>query len=548
MSHAVRDSVPGTGAAPVTGSVRGERPAAGTETQATALLGWLTAPDAPRLCLVTGDPHRGKSALLSWLAAHGGRPGARRRRSTRELIPLAGQSALGTAWTIANRLGVVARTPGELVQVLATTEARRAVLLLTDLHEAAEPEAVAELVGELSELGRIRLVVEVRTGTPAHTLLAARRATVVEVPEADRTATRQGAGRAAERIVRPPVDLADPLAVCAADPLLVTAGYTGGSGDDRGGLRSAWLRAGQSLCRDQEPADRALVLLGALGDGADPRLRPALRELAADAPWRVRWTRVRGDLTPPWPGPVTALGTIGDRLLVAGPTDAVHLLRTSDGAPAGQTFAGPARRIKTLAPAPDGTLLLLDERGRLHTVRGLPGPRPPYLERLTAAVAATLTRHPGTALAAISGSVVVGDRLGSVHAFGLTGIHQAALHSGRVTAVTAVEAPPTPFLCSGGLDGTVRLWTPGQDPHPEPLAERPCPVVALHAAPTPEGPSLVIAWADGLIELRHLDTKERLSFRPGPPVRAVVLTPDGGVVAGMDEALLRLDESHRQAG
>ncbi|MEU9861515.1 WD40 repeat domain-containing protein [Streptomyces sp. NPDC047971] len=532
----------------MTGSVRGERPAAGTEAQATALLGWLTAPDAPRLCLVTGGPRRGKSALLAWFAAHGGRPGARRRRSTRELIPLAGQSTLGTAWTIANRLGVVARTPGELVQVLATTEARRAVLVLTDLHEAAEPEGIAELFGELSELGRIRLAVEVRADTPAHSLLAARRATVVEVSEPAEAdgAPARGAGRTAERFARPPVDLADPRAVCAADPLLVTTGYTGGSGDDRGGLRSAWLRAGQSLCRDQEPAGRALVLLGALGDGADPRLRPALRDLAADAAWRVRWTRVRGDLTPPWPGPVTALGTIGDRLLVAGPTDAVHLLRTSDGTPAGQTFASPARRIKTLAPAPDGTLLLLDERGRLHTVRGLPGPRPPYLERLTAAVAATLTRHPGTALAAISGSVVVGDRLGSVHAFGLTGIHQAALHSGRVTAVTAVEAPPTPFLCSGGLDGTVRLWTPGQDPHPEPLVERPCPVVALHAAPTADGPSLAIAWADGLIELHHLDTKERLTFRPGPPVRAVVIAPDGGLVAGMDEALLRLDEGTRQ--
>ncbi|MFD7324897.1 WD40 repeat domain-containing protein [Streptomyces sp. NPDC059875] len=541
----------------MTGSARGERPAAGTEAQAAALLGWLTDPDAPRLCLVTGDPGQGKSALLSWLTAHGGRPGgrsggrsgARRRRSARELIPLAGQSALGTAWTIANRLGVVARTPGELVQVLATTEARRAVLVLTDLHAAAEPEEIAELIAELVGLGRIRLVVEVCAGTPGHALLAAHRATVVELTEepggeGEQRPVRRAGRVGVDRTGPVGVDLADPVAVCAADPLLVTAGYVSGAADDHGGLRSAWLRAGQSLCRDQEPTDRALVLLGALGDSADPRLRPALRQLAADAPWRVRWTRVRGDLTPPWPGPVTALGTVGDGLLVAGPTDAVHVLDGVGAVPVGEPFTSPARRIKALAPAPDGTVLLLDERGRLHTVRG-PGPRPPYLERLTAAVTATLTRHPGTALAAISGSVVVGDRLGSVHAFGLTGIHQAALHSGRVTAVTAVEAPPTPFLCSGGLDGTVRLWTPGQDPHPEPVAERPCPVVALHAAPTPKGPSLAIAWADGLVELRHLDTKERLSFRPGPPVRAVAVTPDGGVAVGMDEALLCLDEAHR---
>jgi hypothetical protein len=550
------------GTVPVTGSARGERPAAGTEAQAAALLGWLTDPDAPRLCLVTGGPRRGKSALLCWLAAHGARSGARRRRSARELIPLAGQSALGAAWTLANRLGVVARTPGELVHVLATTEARRAVLVLTDLHAAAEPDEIAELLAELVGLGRIRLAVEVRTGVPAHALLAAHRATVVDVTEPDgtepdrvavgpteaRTKARTEARTKArtEGGAHAAVELTDPVTVCEADPLLVTAGYASGSGDDHGGLRSAWLRAGQSLCRDQDPADRALVLLGALGDGADPRLRPALRALAVGAPWSVRWTRVPGDLTPPWPGPVTALGTLGDRLLVAGPTDAVQLLDAADAAPADEPFTSPARRIKALAPAPDGTVLLLDERGRLHIVRG-PRPRPPYLERLTAAVAATLTRHPGTALAAISGSVVVGDRLGSVHAFGLTGIHQAALHSGRVTAVTAVEAPPTPFLCSGGLDGTVRLWTPGQDPHPEPLVERPCPVVSLHATATPEGPSLAIAWADGLVELHHLDTKERLSFRPGPPVRAVALTPGGGVVVGMDEALLRLDEARRRA-
>ncbi|WP_137992549.1 hypothetical protein [Streptomyces vilmorinianum] len=533
-------------------SVHGERPAAGTEAEAAALLGWLTDPDAPRLCLVTGAPRRGKSALLSWLAAHGTRSGhrsghrsgTRRRRPARALVPLAGQSALGTAWTIADRLGVVARTPAELVQVLATTEVRRATLLLPDLHAAAEPEEIAELLGEIAALGRIRLAVETCTGTPSYVLLAAHRATVVDL-DGDLDGGTDEAAAADERRepyeARHTVDLADPAVVCAADPLRVTTAYATGPGDDHGGLRPAWLRAGQSLCRDQDTADRALVLLAALGDGADPRLRPALRELAAGAPWRVRWTRVKGDLTPPWPGPVTALGTAGDHLLVAGPTDAVRILDAADATPAGEPFTSPTGRVKTLAPAPDGTVLLLDERGRLHTVRG-PGPRPPYLERLTTAVAATLARHPGTALAAIGGSVVVGDRLGSVHAFGLTGVHQAALHSGRVTAVTAVETP-TPFLCSGGLDGTVRRWIPGQDPLPEPIAERPAPVVALHAAETTGGASLAIAWADGLVELHHLDTGERLSFRPGPPVRAVALTPDGGVVVGMDESLIRLDEA-----
>ncbi|MFD3948342.1 WD40 repeat domain-containing protein [Streptomyces sp. NPDC058579] len=629
----------------MTGSVRGDRPAAGTEAEAAALLGWLTAPDAPRLCLVVGGPRRGKSALLGWLATHGTRAGARRRRAARELIPLAGQCALGAAWTVANRLGVVARTPGELVQAVATTEARRAALVLPDLHAAAEPEAIAELIAELAASGRVRLVVETCKGTPSYDLLTATaRVMVVDLDDDSEDAAGRGesgrgsgagpglgqglgsgsasgqvpgaagkgagsgpgAGKGAREAagkgsaarsgkgsaegsgaskgsgsgsgsdlgsgsgsalsdaaeaawdsdgdwgpgwaagaepyeVRHAVDLADPVAVCTADPLRVTTAYVTGPGDDRGGLRSAWLRTGQSLCREQHPADRAVVLLGALGDGADPRLLPALRALAAEAPWRVRWTRVRGDLTPPWPGPVTALGAADDRLLVAGTTDAVQVLGAADATTGGEPLRSPSGgRIKTLAPAPDGTLLLLDERGRLLPVPG-PEPRPPYLERLTTAVAATLTRHPGTALAAIGGSVVVGDRLGSVHAFGLTGIHQAALHSGRVTAVTAVETEKGPFLCSGGQDGTVRRWIPGRDPDPAPIAERRVPVVSLHATETPEGTLLAIAWADGLVELRDLETRARLTFRPGPPVRAVAVTPDGAVAVGMDEALLCLE-------
>lgn len=354
------------------------------------------------------------------------------------------------------------------------------------------------------------------------------------------------------------------MAVCTADPLLVTTAYVTGSAaaglpgtldgpevpsrpgenaaEDHGGLRAAWMRAGQSLCREQGPAERALVLLSALGDGADPRLRPALAELAEGSPWRLRWARHRGDLTPPWPGPVTVLGSAGGplegTLLVGDRTGAVRLLHEADASPAGRLAHTVPGRVTALAPAPDGTVLLLDDRGRLHTVRGA-APRAPYLERLTEAVSATLARHPGTALAAIAGSVVVGDRLGSVHAFGLRGLHQAASHSGRVAAVSAVDSE-TPFVCSGGVDGTVRLWTPGRDPRPEPLAERPSPVVALHATETPYGPLVAVAWGDGLVELHRPEGGRTLSFRPGPPVRAVAVTGAGSLLVGTDESLVCL--------
>lgn len=254
----------------MSGAPRGQRPPAGTEAGAAALLGWLTDPDAPRLCLLAGGPGRDTSELLAWLATFGARSASRRGRSARVLVPLAGQSALGAAWALANRLGVVARTPGELVRVLATAETRRVVLLLTDLDAAAEPGGCAELLAELAGSGRVRMVVETTPDTPAHTLLAARRVTLVRL---DGRAAPGGGPAAPPGGARPPEpgpDPADPVAVCAADPVRVTSAYAADTEEDHGGLRSAWLRAGQSLSREQTPADRALLLLGVLGDGADP--------------------------------------------------------------------------------------------------------------------------------------------------------------------------------------------------------------------------------------------------------------------------------------
>ncbi|GAA2814689.1 WD40 repeat domain-containing protein [Streptomyces showdoensis] len=506
-------------------SVRAELPGA------SALLGWLTDPEAPRLCLVTEAP-----GLLDWLAAQGPRAGGR-RRTARALVPLTGQTALGTTWATAAHLGVVATSPADLVRVLATTETGRTprtVLLLPSLHAAAEPTRIAELLRDLATQGRIRVVVETREGTPEHTILTEARVTVVDAAQA----TEPEPPPATEAA---PPDLSDPLAVIAADPYRVTAGYLADPEDRHGGLRPAWLRAGQALCAARTPADRALALLAALGDGADPRLGPALAAAAEPAPWRVRWSRVAGDVAPPWPGPVAALAVQGGTVLAADLAGTVRLLGAADARPLGRLDHPVTGRVTALAPAPDGTVLLLDERGRLHAVPGR-NPRPPYLQRLTEAVSATLTRHPGTALAAISGSVVVGDRLGSVHAFGLTGLHQAALHSGRVTAVAAVESE-TPFVCSGGIDGTVRRWTPGKDPDPTPLAERASPVVSLHAAETPYGPFVAVAWADGAVEFRGLETADHLTFRPGPPVRAVAVTQDAALLTGLDESVIRLDRT-----
>ncbi|MEU7565445.1 WD40 repeat domain-containing protein [Streptomyces fradiae] len=301
--------------------------------------------------------------------------------------------------------------------------------------------------------------------------------------------------------------LSDPAAVCAADPVVVTRAYEEEPGA-YGGLGAAWLRAGQALVRDDLTAsDRALALLAALPGDAAADVRDALTALAAGAPWTVAGARE---------GRVTAM--------------TVH---------EGRPDATGDPRTRALARLGDGTRLALDERGRLRT-------GPEAVPRLVEAVAATLATHPATALAAVGGTVVTGDRMGCAHAFSLGGVEQAAPHSGRVTALAATDGP---CVYSGGADGTVRRWLPGRERGPDGggagdaveggvVARRPYPVAALHA----RGRALAVAWADGLAEVHDPDDTEAAvrSFRPGGAVRAVALLPDGTLAVGTDTALVRL--------
>jgi hypothetical protein len=362
-----------------------------------------------------------------------------------------------TVWTVANTLGVVAGTPGELLTALLAAPRRPDRVVLP-----AGAPGVGELAAGLRALGPVEVVWE----------------------EQERPAP---AG---------PPRLSDPAAVCAADPLRVTRAYEEEPGA-HGGLRAAWLRAGQALVRDdQTPPGRALALLAALPEDAAAGVRDELAALARDAPWSVAGVRE---------GRVTALTVCG-----------------------GQPVGTGDRRVRAVACLGDGTRIELDERGRLRTPAA-PAPR------LVEAVAATLATHPATALAAVGDTVLTGDRMGFVHAFSLAGLHQAAPHSGRVTALAATGGSRA---YSGGADGTVRLWRPGADEDRRPVvARRPHPVAALHA----RGTALAVAWADGLVELRDRDAARAVrTFRPGPAVRAVALLPDGTLAIGTDTSRVRL--------
>ncbi|MFD4318993.1 hypothetical protein [Streptomyces sp. NPDC058548] len=437
------------------------------------------------------------------------------------------------------------------------------MIVLSDLHE----EEVAELVLDLAHATHARLIVESRTGSGAYRRLSGSGCAELDLDlerwrdqerfEQWQASSPEGVVVSASSGLGVEVVLSDPVAVCEADPWLVTAAYEKDEAGERGGLRAAWLRAGQALCREPSSAARALILLGVLGDCADPRYAPALKELAGGAAWGLEWSRVRGDVAPPWPGPVMALarggGSLAGCLLVAGVDSTVRTVQGRDAAARGRVSLSCERPV-ALTVLADGTVLCLDEHGYLRLesawavgpertgIAGLLDDSPTSAQRL----ADMLRGQMGTSLAYAEGAglgiVVLGDGIGSVRAFG-DATDSVSLHEGVVTSLAALSVPvgdegtTVPLVYSGGQDGTVRAWSPGSRPMAGTLMRRSCPVVAMDAVWTAGGPTAVVAWADGLVEWINWETGVQQTLRPGPPVRAVALEADGRVFVGMDEAL-----------
>ncbi|WP_030722433.1 hypothetical protein [Streptomyces griseus] len=126
------------------------------------------------------------------------------------------------------------------------------------------------------------------------------------------------------------------------------------------------------------------------------------------------------------------------------------------------------------------------------------------------------------------------------------GVTSTMLHEGTVTAVTgmSLEGTGLTVVYSGGVDGRIRVWSPDMAPMSEPLLREPSPVVDLSASRGEGSSALAVAWGDGLVQLLDLDSGTDLSFRPGPPVRAVCcLRTDAGelrTMIGMDDCITTL--------
>ncbi|MFD3914302.1 hypothetical protein [Streptomyces sp. NPDC058603] len=582
--------------------IRLRKPGAGREPAASALISWLTDPDAPRLCALTGPAGAGKSHLLAWLVEHGGSRTERsgQGRQVHAVAPLAERGLRGTAWMLADDLGITARSPEELIAAVAA-DTRRTVLVLPELHGAYAPlDIVERLLLPLLTVPHVWMMVESRSGAPCTDVLLGSVAFRAVLDLADtRWTDRDGFGRwaasatpvtddtgvaaeardtadlceSADTVDRfpspgsvlgwlpsPPAGPSLPSfdidTLITADPHHVTAWLEEAerAGEFMGELGRAWLRAGQSLCRPQDPASRALVLLASLGDVApvqrvantDPRsaaVRRRLAEAAAPCPWRVVWSGTRDDNGPGWPGPVAALspGTAqhAGRVLLTGHMGDVRIYDADDWSPRTRLSTVEPRHLTAVFGLPDGTVAVLDEWGRTHIAGEIPSPggtgsglrglidaSTDEWGPLREAVLAFPGEVPGgarlTAACAVPGGVVFGDEHGRAHAIvreatdSGPGPHPSSakplqrltqpLHEGPVTALAGIRiATSSPsdaesgwsaegpiLVYSGGIDGHVRLWGVGAAPLSTPVHVRPHSVTALAASTGEDGRSRAV--------------------------------------------------------
>ncbi|NWF29408.1 hypothetical protein HW130_24650 [Streptomyces sp. PKU-EA00015] len=533
------------------------------------------------------------------------------------MAPLLERSLRTATWMFADDLGIVARAPHELVAAVAA-DPRRTVFVVPELHGAYEPVDIVEhLLLPLLALPQVRMVIETRTDVPCTEVLIGSVAAPAVMDLADpRWTDRAGFDRWAASI-RPttaeanpnlvdvidcypspgralgwaPVPTAAPVlpsfdvdTLLAAEPHRVAAWLEEAerTGGHVGELGRAWIRAGQSLHLAQPRASRALVLLAALGSGGAAAagealdVRARLAEHAASGPWQVVWSTTRDDDGPGWPGPVAALapGTAQRRgqVLIAGVSGDLRVIPAQGGVPQARLAADTTGTPLAVFGLPDGTVVVLDEWGRDHTVGEASYPVGGGLRGLLDAAVDewkplrdALLEFPGsvpgdarlTAACAVQGGAAFGDETGRVHVLirqpsehpGPPDVLTRQVHEGPVTALASLtlaadDGAEGPCLVySGGTDGNVHVWGLGSEPLEVPVQARPYPVTALSADDGAVlGAAIAVAWADGLVRHEVLDPgSDHAEFhtavrelRPGPPVRALCCL-DRYVVIGTDE-------------
>ncbi|WP_329499951.1 hypothetical protein [Kitasatospora herbaricolor] len=272
---AVAPVAPAGAGVPVPPLHAGRRPAG------RALLGWLEDPLAPRFCRLAGSSGSGRTHLLSWLAAAAPPDNPRADRRVHAVLHAEGLTVRSATWLLAARLGLVARTPAELMAALQDGVPRTVVV--TDLDRAGDAllpgaaERIAvELLTPLLQVPWLRLLVESGSGTPAAAALG--------------TAAPAGAV----------LDLDDPrwtdpdrfASWCAG--LGGTPVAAGQVHPSPGLARLAARTPAAVLDPGKSPADRASALAAVWWTALPEELRPAVRALAAGPVTAELWAALPG--------------------------------------------------------------------------------------------------------------------------------------------------------------------------------------------------------------------------------------------------------------
>ncbi|GHE25632.1 hypothetical protein GCM10018781_77310 [Kitasatospora indigofera] len=254
---------------------------AGRRPAGRALLGWLADPLAPRFCRLAGSSGSGRTHLLSWLAAAAPPDNPRADRRVHAVLPAEGLTVRGATWLLAARLGLVARTPAELMAALQDGVPR--TLVVTDLDRAggellpgAAERIAVDLLTPLLQVPWLRLLVECGSGTPAAAALdgAAPAGAVLDLDDPRWT---------------DPDRFASWCAGLGGTP--VAAGQVHPS---PGLARLAARTPATVLDPAAPPADRASALAAAWWTALPEELRPAVRALAAGPVTAGLWAALPG--------------------------------------------------------------------------------------------------------------------------------------------------------------------------------------------------------------------------------------------------------------
>ncbi|MFI0450854.1 hypothetical protein [Actinomadura sp. 6N118] len=325
--------------------------------------------------------------------------------------------------------------------------------------------------------------------------------------------------------------------------------------------RSPWsVRWAAARPADPAAARPADPTAGQSAGPASERADPATAEPAGPAAESA--DRAAGR----WTGPVTALtsgpGEGAAPLLAASADGTLHVL-ARDGSPIGR-IPNSTPALWGLVAFDDGAVMHLDPHGVLElSTRRKAQSRAEEIGNLLNLGGDTATEtavQPGAVHALITSQeaeltalgadreitrLLLGERNGTVQSWllddGPPTVVTTKLHDGPVTAVTCLRGPYGGHLViSGGADGAVRFWSPGEAPPPDPADLREGAVTALTAALADSRPVVVVGWNDGDIHLWDLATGNDAFLRLGFAATALLLDADGTLFVGGAEGIVAL--------